>query len=322
HLVEPVPDPEGLRPGLTLAPPLRELLLRCLAKEASDRYADGRALVAALDALPDDAARFAPPTQRDRPTSRRSLAEAHGGPRAPKRRRSPWLGAAIVMGLAGLGGVGWVALERFTEPTEVAHAEPSGSTSPDSPNSTTSSTETEATSTTPPTRPADRVAAEDDDSGATDAVDAVATGLPEDRDPFATALPPELAELSHSLDAAPGDREVHRAMRVYQRLHPDDPRPSLLLARDFAKRGAWSQAFERYELALRRHPSARHDPQLLEDVLSAAQVEAQASTARDFVVRVFGVDARPRVRELLAQSEHRPTRVLLRALDAALGPEG
>ncbi|MCB9610925.1 MAG: serine/threonine protein kinase [Sandaracinus sp.] len=321
HLVEPVPDPEGLRPGLTLAPPLRELLLRCLAKEASDRYADGSALVAALDALPDDAARFAPPTQRDRPTSRRSLAEAHGGTRAPKRRRSPWLGAAIVMGLAGLGGVGWVVLERLTEPTEVAHAEP-GSDSTDSDATDSDATDSDATSTTSPTRPATSVAAEDDDSGATDAVDAVATGLPEDRDPFETALPPELAELSRSLDAAPGDREVHRAMRVYQRLHPDDPRPSLLLARDFAKRGAWSQAFERYELALRRHPSARHDPQLLEDVLSAAQVEAQARAARDFVVRVFGVDARPRVRELLAQSEHRPTRVLLRALDTALGPEG
>ena len=353
HLVDPVPDPEGLRPGLVLTPPLRELLLRCLAKEPSDRYADARALLDALDALPDDAARFAPLTQRDRPTTRRSLEEAHSVPKPRVRPRSPWLGVAIVFGLAGAGALGWAwwtgqlatssSSRRGQPPTEAERAsvatnetEPSVGNPADSTDPSNGSVATDegatdegATDRTAEAprgelateAPPDSLApesAEDDDSGATDAVGAAPTELPEDRDPFATPMPPELARIAEALEAAPGDREVHRAMRVYQRMHPDDPRPSLLLGHDFAMRGAWPQAFERYELALRRDVSARHDSRMLEHLITAAQLDAHASTARERIVRTFGADALPRVREVLARSEHRPTRQLLRSLESAL----
>lgn len=339
HLVDPVPDPEGLRPGLALTPPLRELLLRCLAKEPSDRYADARALLDALDALPDDAARFAPLTQRDRPTTRRSLEEAHSVPKPRVRPRSPWLGVAIVFGLAGAGALGWAwwsgQLAPDAQPTSAGDAtndspsiDPSTSGTASGTASGSVATDEGATDRTVEPRgelgtetTPDALApesAEDDDSGATDAVGAAPTDLPEDRDPFATPMSPELARIAEALEAAPGDREVHRTMRVYQRMHPDDPRPSLLLGHDFAMRGAWPQAFERYELALQRDVSARHDPRMLEHLITAAQLDAHASTARERIVRTFGADALPRVREVLARSEHRPTRQLLRSLESAL----
>jgi serine/threonine-protein kinase len=346
HLVDPVPDPEGLRPGLVLTPPLRELLLRCLAKDPSDRYADARALLDALDALPDDAARFAPLTQRDRPTTRRSLEEAHSVPKPRVAPRSPWLGVAIVFGLAGAGALGWAwwsgqlaTSSSSRPPTErtsvddatrdepstepVASGAASGTLSGAAATGTEPAEElrgaqgTETTSDATPDTLAPE-SAEDDDSGATDAVGAAPTELPEDRDPFATSMPPELSRIAEALEAAPGDREVHRAMRVYQRMHPDDPRPSLLLGHDFAMRGAWPQAFERYELALQRDVSARHDPRMLDHLITAAQLDAHASTARERIVRTFGADALPRVREVLARSEHRPTRQLLRSLESAL----
>ncbi|MCU0672884.1 MAG: protein kinase [Myxococcota bacterium] len=353
HLVDPVPDPEGLRPGLVLTPPLRELLLRCLAKEPSDRYADARALLDALDALPDDAARFAPITQRDRPTTRRSLEEAHSVRKPRVARRSPWLGFAIVFGIAGAGALGWAwwtgqlatsSSLRGQPPTAVERTSADDASADDATRDPSTepaasgvasgvvsdvvsgavATGTEAAeergepgTATPPDTLAPE-SAEDDDSGATDAVGAAPTELPEDRDPFATPMSPELARIAEALEAAPGDREVHRAMRVYQRMHPDDPRPSLLLGHDFAMRGAWPQAFERYELALQRDVSARHDPRMLEHLITAAQLDAHASTARERIVRTFGADALPRVREVLARSEHRPTRQLLRSLESAL----
>jgi serine/threonine-protein kinase len=343
HLVDPVPDPEGIRPGLVLTPPVRELLLRCLAKEPSDRYADARALLDALDALPEDAARFTPITQRDRPTTRRSLEEAHAVPKKQRAvRRSPWLGVAIVFGLAGAGALGWAWWSgqlatsssssqgqppmdaRTTAATsETSAVDPADSRSAET-GSTTGATDdgaaedrgAQGTETSPETLAPE--SAEDDDSGATDAVGAAPTELPEDRDPFATPMSPELARIAEALEGAPGDREVHRAMRVYQRMHPDDPRPSLLLGHDFAMRGAWPQAFERYELALQRDVSARHDPRMLDHLITAAQLDAHAATARERIVRTFGADALPRVREVLARSEHRPTRQLLRSLESAL----
>ena len=341
HLVDPVPDPEGLRPGLVLTPAVRELLLRCLAKEPSDRYADARTLLDALDALPDDAARFSPVTQRDRPTTRRSLEDAHSVPKPRVQRRSPWFGVAVVFGLAGAGALGWAwwtgqlvadvrdaadpasaenAAESAAQNAAAENAAVENAAENDDPGAAVATDDEARVDPADPTNEAELVStsAEDDDSGATDAVGAAPTMLPEDRDPFATPLPPELAQLATALDEAPGDREVHRSLRVYQRLHPDDPRPSLLLGHDFAMRGAWSQAFERYELALRRDVSARHDARMLDHLITAAQVEAHASAARDRIVRTFGATALPRVREVLARSEHRPTRQLLRSLENAL----
>ncbi|MAC28940.1 MAG: hypothetical protein CMN31_07730 [Sandaracinus sp.] len=307
HMMEPVPDPEALRPGLTLAPELQALLLRCLAKEPGERYRDGAALVEAFDALPEEAARYEAPADREqtRPVSVRSLADAHGAP-APLRPPSSWapwlafgvfvlvLGAFLLRDRAGEGAepVTSGAAEEGARETSESQPEAPPRDAPEPPAESAESAET-----APPAEP-------------------VAPALRETaRDPFDAPMPARLEALAERLLAAPNlDRETHRRMRVYQRMHPDDPRPSLVLAHDFVDRGAWEQALERYRLAQSRSPLARHDPRMLADLVRAAQIDAHAEEAAGTVEAIFGADALPAVTEALARTENRARRARLRAL--------
>ena len=132
-------------------------------------------------------------------------------------------------------------------------------------------------------------------------------------DPFALPLPPALQALAAKLrESDELDREAHRDTRLYQRLHPADPRPTLLLAHDLADRASWPHAVERYELAYARWPETMGDPRMLADLLQAfLQGEERAS---DLLVLAYGEDAVPAVEDRLAHSEHRPTRLVLRRL--------
>jgi serine/threonine protein kinase len=67
HLLEPVPEITGVREGLWLHPALEALLARALAKDPYDRFANGRAMLEALRALPTEAVRV---EGRERTTSR------------------------------------------------------------------------------------------------------------------------------------------------------------------------------------------------------------------------------------------------------------
>ncbi len=58
HLVDPVPAPRSVRPGLEVTPALEALLDRALAKDRADRFVDAGAMLEALDALPRPAARI------------------------------------------------------------------------------------------------------------------------------------------------------------------------------------------------------------------------------------------------------------------------
>jgi serine/threonine-protein kinase len=61
HLLEPVPDITSLRAELVVAPELRALLAKALAKDAALRFLDGREMLEALRALPPGAARVEGP---------------------------------------------------------------------------------------------------------------------------------------------------------------------------------------------------------------------------------------------------------------------
>jgi serine/threonine protein kinase len=52
HMIAP-PEPPSERLGQPLPARLEAIVMRCLAKNPSDRYADGRALAEALDELTD-----------------------------------------------------------------------------------------------------------------------------------------------------------------------------------------------------------------------------------------------------------------------------
>lgn len=58
HLLEPVPEITSVRAGLRVVPELAALLAKALEKDAAQRFANGREMLAALRALPPDAARI------------------------------------------------------------------------------------------------------------------------------------------------------------------------------------------------------------------------------------------------------------------------
>ena len=284
HMVSPVPDPAAMRPGLKMTRELQALLLRALAKEPAERFQNATEMLEALDALPDPPAVLetaqSEPTHSSRaPTLRDALDPDARQPARPK------LWAVALLVVAALGALVWLVGRSLAsddvEPERPVPAEPA---------TRVTTVEVPEIVVEPPA-PAPR------------------------SNPFDVPLPAELAELAERVVRAEElDRQAHQEMRIYQRLHPDDPRPSLILAHDFVERGAWTQALERYELAQSRSPDARRDPRMLEDMLRAAQVERLHAEASERIARIFGADALPAVREALARTEDRPKRRLLRSL--------
>ena len=62
HLLEPPPPLSVAREGLVVHPELEGLVMKALAKDPAERFANGRAMLHALRALPPKAARFGPDT--------------------------------------------------------------------------------------------------------------------------------------------------------------------------------------------------------------------------------------------------------------------
>ncbi|MEM9192640.1 MAG: protein kinase [Myxococcota bacterium] len=52
HMLEPLPELEEARPGLTIVPELRALVRKAMAKERVNRFSDAGAMLAAVEALP------------------------------------------------------------------------------------------------------------------------------------------------------------------------------------------------------------------------------------------------------------------------------
>lgn len=292
HMVSPVPDPAAMRPGLIMSRELQALLLKALAKEPADRFQNAAEMLDALDALPDPPASLetaeSEPTHSSRaPTLRDALEPDRRKPARPKL----WAVAALVV--AALGALVWLVARGLT--TESA-PEPT-------------------VEQPPPVLEVPEVVVE-----ATETPELEPEATPTRTNPFEEPLPEELATLAERIRSSDElDREAHQDMRIYQRLHPEDPRPSLLLAHDFVDRGAWTQALERYELAQNRSPDARRDPRMLEDFIRAAQVERLYDDASERIGRIFGADAIPAVREARARTEDRPKRRLLARLLSDLG---
>lgn len=290
HMIDDVPDPSLFRPGLETTPELRALLLRALSKESSARYKDGRDLLAALEALPAKAAWIeeTPRSDATRSVLRQTLVSrpTKSGP------RPPWLYPLFALVLGGaLVGAAW-AFMGAEGPGEAPALPTSHLDPPDDFNPAEPEQETE-----PAQEPA----------------------LLDGADPFSGSMPDALSLLAASLaESEELDRNAHRETRLYQRLHPDDPRPTLLLAHDLADRASWPQAVERYELAYSRWPETMGDPRMQRDLIQA-HVQGEESAA-DLLYLVFGEDAVPAVEERLAHSEHRPTRQLLRRLINRLRP--
>ena len=268
HIIDPVPDPSTFRPALAMTSQLEEVLVRCLAKEPGQRYSDGSELLQALEQLPEPAARY---EETKPPKANKDVAIRTLEERSSSMTTSTNAGDVE-------RAPGWIRAALVVIAVGAIGAVwalwPTSTPTAASPRGESN----EAQHGSPPTSP------------------------------FAAPLPPELADLEAQLvESEARDRGAHQRTRRYQRRHPEDPRPSLLLAHDFANRGQWTAAIERYANAISRSPTAKQDPRMLEDLLRAAQMPAAADDAIGLLQTEFGDEALMQLDELLDRAEN-PTR--------------
>ncbi len=167
HLVEPVPEPASLRPGLEVTDELAALLDRALAKKRAERFADARAMLDALVALPNPPARVTGSAPWPAPAGTAHTVASHPPDAGRSRLRWPDAKGARAL-LLGLGvvvlGAGGYALVRGGSEAEGEH---------------------------------EVVAGADDGSGAARARDPL--------DTIAPALAPELSKVSRGVPLEPSE---------------------------------------------------------------------------------------------------------------------
>lgn len=109
HLLDPIPDPRALEPAIPAA--CAAIVMRALAKEPEDRYADAATLLSQLEAtleLGQQASCEEPPAIR---TDAHQLRRA---PRSGNRRVLRWLALAVPLTIVGL--IGWTLRDRMPGP--------------------------------------------------------------------------------------------------------------------------------------------------------------------------------------------------------------
>lgn len=310
HLLTRPPAAAATRPGLVLSAGLEALLERALAKNLTERFADGGEMLAALDALPSPAAtidaRLEAEGRRRTDAQGRPLSEAatlHAGgaigpgstvverptrkTTAPPRRSALRAAGLALVGLGLLGAVGYVVVRALR--------------SPDADAAGTAPTPAEATPVAP-----------------TDAVPAAAAERPAARDPWLEPAPEPLA-LARAQLAQHAFRESDlRPVREYVRDHRDDARGHLMFARAMTELGWRSDALSRYRIAFSADLSVRGAPGALEDVAGLAETPSLHAQALRLLRQVWAEEA-PALLEAAAARATEPARQsALRALRVEL----
>lgn len=93
-----------------------------------------------------------------------------------------------------------------------------------------------------------------------------------------------------------------KAIFDYGQEHPDDARPSLILAIDSLNRGWHGFAAKHYLKAYQKDPRVRDEPRMFEDLLSMVGKSRDAAPAADAIVEIFGPEALPEVENGLAEA--------------------
>ncbi len=128
-------------------------------------------------------------------------------------------------------------------------------------------------------------------------------------------LPPELLAIEERMASATEvDREAHREARTYQRQHPEDHRPSLMIAHDLARFGSWPQAVERYRIALAKSSAALDDERMLENLVTCSGGRRNQNLCGDFLLEAYAERARPALEGALNETEQRAVRQRIEAL--------
>lgn len=298
HLGQPVPELDDVHPGLDPTPELRALVHKALSKERLARYATAREMLAALDALPTPAARSVSGTAPTLPPPRSSIAEAATmsirsselatvdslpaaqPPALPRRKRSlaPFVIAPIALiGIAGAAYVLWpdgddTSLSKQDEPLAGA-AEPDAGVAED----------------------AGAVAIDDEEADLDSPTDPA--------NPFnASPIPDELREARRRIFRGRWlEADQIRELRTYQRAHPTDPRPALLIARHHRLKGEWALSVRNYRAAHRIDPTVTGFRPMLADLVRAAGERNAANAAARTLDEIYGRDALPEVERALSR---------------------
>jgi hypothetical protein len=287
HLVEPVPPPASLRPGLELEPELEAFFERALAKKRAERFADAREMLSAWEALPQPPARLRQPAAAP-PSAEPSAPEGPspgtprlGAAKAPRARAMVALTVAVLV--IGGGGLAFFASES-PAPDETTASAPDDDT---------------------------RALAPSPDEGL------------DELDPL-DHIPPELeGELRKVSRGATLDASEVRALREYQSAHPEDVSASLLLAHDYALRGWSGGALDRYALVHERDRSARASRWFLEDLIGMTASKVHGERAAAMIEATYGEAALPAIGLALRDAALDPdARSRLEGLEARMAGGG
>lgn len=123
---------------------------------------------------------------------------------------------------------------------------------------------------------------------------------PPARDPWRGEVPAELESIRGRLDH--GARMTESSLRpvyLFAQQHPNDPRPWLVVGRAYAQLDWLSDSVERYLRAYRIDPGCRGDPQMLADLVKAAEHPVASRAAAKAISDVYGTEASPAVEKAI-----------------------
>jgi serine/threonine-protein kinase len=297
NLFDPIPSLADARPDLSIAAVLQPVIERSMAKKPMARFPDAASMLAALEAI--DAVS-------------RAAAARGGGLVASQKEpisRAQTARAVITHSWKAAVGLATLAAALTTVFTFLRHndARPSESARP--PVAQPPSSIVPPTSV-PPTQLKVKAQAQTNPEQ---------PRLPA-RNPWQEAVPTALEPIRARLDrsARMSERSL-RPVYLYAHQHPSDPRPWLLVGRAYAQLDWRSDSVERYLRAYRIDPGCRGDPQMLADLLKAADHPVAGRAAAKAIGEVYGTEAIPAVeKELERRAGDRDTTARLTRLRASL----
>ncbi|MCZ7679319.1 MAG: hypothetical protein M5U28_11390 [Sandaracinaceae bacterium] len=136
-----------------------------------------------------------------------------------------------------------------------------------------------------------------------DAEEAAADSSSDPANPFnARPLPDELREARRRILRGRRLEADHlRDLRAYQREHPTDPRPALLIARHHRLKGEWAASVRNYRAAHRVDPTVTGFRPMLTDLVRASMERGAAGQAARALDDIYGADALPEVERALSR---------------------
>jgi serine/threonine-protein kinase len=284
HVFDAVPSLASIRPDLAIATLAQPIIERAMAKKPAARFADAASMLSALEAIV--AAARASAASDDL-----AVAPTEPAPTArPARGARPrsWRIAVALVALGGASAAAVTVLRRHVDVRSPIHSATLPAARPP-----------QAKSPAPP-EPPRASAASPPQTAPLPPTERAEASRPRTRNPWRAAVPRALKPIRDKLEH--GAHLSQRALRpAYEFAHenPGDPRPWLLLARAYAELDWWSDATDRYLRAYHVDATCRGDPQMLSDLLKAAEHPVAGRGASKAIRDIYGAEAIPAVDKAL-----------------------